>query len=90
MPTDSSMDYTAITADQFPLTQFAAQTQSRRECFDVIITDDSTLENEEEFYIDLSLDSLFGSQERTRITLNSTTIRIIDDDGKYKCMAIHK
>ncbi len=82
MPTDSSMDYTAITADQFPLTQFAAQTLPRRECFDVVITDDSTLENEEEFYIDLFLDGLFGSQERTRITLNSTTIRIIDDSGK--------
>ncbi len=83
MPTVSSMDYTAITADQFPLTQFAAQTLSRRECFDVAITDDGVLENEEEFYIDLSLDSLFGSQDKTRITLNFTTIRIIDDDGKY-------
>ncbi len=76
------MDYTAITVDQFLLTQFVAHTPSRRECFDVVITDDSTLENEEEFYIDLYLDSLFGSQDRTRITLNSTTIRIIDDDGK--------
>ncbi len=82
MPTDSSMDYTAITADQFPLTQFAAQTPSRRECFNVVINDDSTLENEEEFYIDLSLDSIFGPQDGTRITLNSTTIMIIDDSGK--------
>ncbi len=84
MPTDSSMDYTAITADQFPLTLFAAQTPSRarRECFDVFITDGNALENGEEFYIDLSLDSLFGPQDGTRITLNSTTIRIIDDDSK--------
>ena len=62
------MDYEQFT--------FLERSESRRECFDV--TDDAL----ESFFLDLSLDTIFGIQDRTRITLNSTEITIINDNGK--------
>ena len=55
-------------------------------CFDVTINDDNALENEESFFLDLSLDAIFGVQDGTRITLNSTEITIIDNDGKSETL----
>ena len=85
---DSSMDYTAITAEQFPLTIFLQNTIIRRICFNVTINDDDALENEESFFLDLSLDTLFGIQDGTLVTLDSTEITIIDADGKSETIII--
>ena len=44
------------------------------------INDDDALENKESFFLDLTLDTLFGMQDGTLITLSEITI--IDEDGK--------
>ncbi len=79
--TESGIDYLPIIAEQFPLDVFLAGTSTRRDCFHLSILDDNTAENDEVIFLDLSLDTRFGPQDGTRITLNSTRVTIVDNDN---------
>ncbi len=75
--TGPGIDYTPIVAEDFPLNQFIKGTSVRRDCFSLFIKDDLILENDEYLFLDLSLDTVFGIQEGTRIILNSTRVTIL-------------
>ncbi len=60
---------------------FLARRAVRRSCLQLIIVEDSILEDDEFLFLDLSLDTRFN-QERTTITLNSTRVTIRDNSGK--------
>ena len=55
---------------------------TRRDCFDVSITDDNLYENTESFNVVLELDT-FTPQSGVRVDPSITEIFIIDNDGKF-------
>ena len=64
----------------FPSSPGSPTAGPRRECFDVTITDDDTLENTESFSLLLQEDT-FTSQTGAIISPNLTEIFILDADG---------
>ena len=64
----------------FPSSPGSPTAGPRRECFDVTITDDDTLENTESFSLLLQED-VFRPQTGAIISPNRTEIFILDEDG---------
>ena len=56
---------------------------TRRQCFQVSITDDMFLEVAENFAVDLMLTA---GTERVRIEPSTATVTINDDDSTYTCL----
>ena len=67
----------------FPSSPGSPTAGPRRECFDVAITIDNTLENTESFSLFLQED-IFTSQTGAIISPNLTEIFILDEDGILK------
>ena len=67
----------------FPSSPGSPTAGPRRECFDVTITDDDSIENTESFSL-LLLEDFFSSQTGVIIHLDRTDIIILDDDGILK------
>ena len=81
-------DFTQLTAFLstslvFPSSPGSPTAGPRRECFDVTITDDDSIENTESFSLLLQED-MFASHTEAIIYPNGTDITILDDDGILK------
>ena len=75
----ASSDFKQITGSNNPLVLFTSDPSTHRQCFEVNITDDSALEDTENFFLNLTLGE--SSTVPVVIIPDSAQVNIIDDDG---------
>ena len=71
-----------INSSNNPLVNFTSNNSTHRQCFRVAIIDDESLEETEEFTLNLTLANVTGRGVQIIVDPSVSVVEIIDEDGE--------